>query len=47
MAEMQARLAQIINPKDLRSQALPKAEENRKQKMSSLKNKFLLDERPV
>ena len=49
MAETQARLAQlaIINPEDLRLQALAKAEENRKQKLSSLKNKLLSYERPV
>ena len=49
MAEMQAHLAQplTIDPEDLRSRALDKAEENRKQKLSSLENKLLSYERLV
>ena len=46
MAETHAGLA-IINPKDLRSHALVKAEENRKQKSSSLGNKLLSYEKVV
>ena len=46
---MQASLAQLatIDPEDLRSQALVKAEENRKQKLSSLEHKLLSYERSV
>ena len=49
MVEIQARLAQLANidPKDLRSQDLVKAEESRKQKLSSLENKLLSYERSV
>ena len=49
MADLQARLAQLVNidPEDLRSQALIKAEESRKQKLSSLENKLLSYERSV
>ena len=49
IAETQACLAQlaVVNPKDLKSQALAKAEENRKQKLSTLENKLISFERPV
>jgi len=49
MVEMQTRLAQLaaIDPKDLKSLALVKVEENRKQKLFSLENKLLSYERPV
>jgi len=49
IAEIQARLAQptVFNQEDLKSQALAKAEENRKQKLFSLESKLISYERPV
>ena len=49
IAETQAHLAQLMafNQEDLKSQALAKAEENRKQKLSFLENKLISYERQV
>jgi len=49
IAETQARLAQlaVVNPEDLKLQAFAKAEENKKQKLSSLESKLVLYEKSV
>jgi len=49
IAETQARLAQLaaFNQEDMKSQALAKAEENKKQKLSSLESKLISYERQV
>jgi len=49
IAEAQSRLTQLaaVNHEDLKSQALARPKENRKQKLSSIESKLISYERPV
>ena len=49
ITKAQARLAQlaVVNPEDLKLQTLAKAEENKKQKLSSLESKLISYEKSV